>query len=774
MEPRSSTWAGRTPREWLSSLPVFVLLLVIVFLFSGQIIHSQLLRIGQDTWNNYFLLRSAGMVAKPTCNPNPDIDKKVQRIIDKRKAQSGDALNSILGSSSVDPKAIRQSLEAARDNCRSSLKQYNTVKNHVTPALIFYRNIEGSVAWMISSLGDYKRLLLSLLILVCGITTTFSRHHIALRPIRTRKDYYVSLGAQLVANALLLVSAVAYEQADVAAMQSGVQVSDFFMHWIWITGFGALTLSSLLMLLRPPSDLESGGGWPKAILTIPLYAFMAFTTSLQFWAQGYFQGLSVYLNMMMELSTMFLNLALYIFVGMMLKQTKVTHLMFDALRPWNLSPELMSFVVLIIAAVLTAYTGASGIFVIAAGATIYRELVRVGARKQLALAATAMSGSMGVVLRPCLLVVIIAALNKAVTTTELFASGEKMFFISLAVFFIYSQFVRTSPARVAPFAKAFPESLKRLIPLLPYGIIVGAILVLFNDVLSRHLDEFSAPIILPLMMLTILLYEKFSHYFLHLASLFLVPMLILSGIDIYHGYFALQAGHYPSGMGPVEMENWLWGLVWRDLILSAFLVIHYLVKKPDMDPHYAPEEGVSPKLEGSLRFATSHTTGEIGALLMLMALSVGTSGIIDRSGVFDMMPDLFPSIWVATTVLVITMVLIGMFMDPFGAVILVNATIAQVAYHNGIAPLHFWMISLVAFELGYLTPPVALNHLLTRQVVGDDEVESARLSTGTFFRRHEKYILPIMVMGTALLLVAYVPLMSSSVHHWMFQIIKQQ
>ena len=47
-----------------------------------------------------------------------------------------------------------------------------------------------------------------------------------------------------------------------------------------------------------------------------------------------------------------------------------------------MSPELMCVVVLAIAAVLTAYTGASGIFVIAAGATIYTELRRVGARKQ--------------------------------------------------------------------------------------------------------------------------------------------------------------------------------------------------------------------------------------------------------------------------------------------------------------------------------------------------------------------------------------------------------
>jgi TRAP-type C4-dicarboxylate transport system permease large subunit len=154
---------------------------------------------------------------------------------------------------------------------------------------------------------------------------------------------------------------------------------------------------------------------------------------------------------------------------------------------------------------------------------------------------------------------------------------------------------------------------------------------------------------------------------------------------------------------------------------------------------------------------------------MLMALTVSMGGLLERSGVMAALPETFANVWLAMTLLVVTMVIIGMIMDPFGAVILVNATIAQVAFDNGIAPLHFWMISLVAFELGYLPPPVALNHLLTRQVVGDDEVESAKVHNGSFYRRYEKYLLPIAVMLTALLLVSYVPLMSDSVHEYMFQ-----
>ena len=88
-----------------------------------------------------------------------------------------------------------------------------------------------------------------------------------------------------------------------------------------------------------------------------------------------------------------------------------------------------------------------------------------------------------------------------------------------------------------------------------------------------------------------------------------------------------------------------------------------------------------------------------------------------------------------------------------------SATIATIAYDSGIHPVHFWMVTLVAFELGYLSPPVALNHLLTRQVVGEEEVALARQEGHNFWYRHEKILLPLVTMGIALMLVAFVPLL---------------
>ena len=146
---------------------------------------------------------------------------------------------------------------------------------------------------------------------------------------------------------------------------------------------------------------------------------------------------------------------------------------------------------------------------------------------------------------------------------------------------------------------------------------------------------------------------------------------------------------------------------------------------------------------------------------MLMGMSVSIGGVIERAEVMAMVPTEFSSIWVAMALLVGILVVIGMVMDPYGAVILVSATIASIAYDSGIDPVHFWMVTLVAFELGYLSPPVALNHLLTRQVVGEEEVRLSKEEVigENFWYRHEKILLPLVTMATALVIVAFVPLL---------------
>ena len=155
--------------------------------------------------------------------------------------------------------------------------------------------------------------------------------------------------------------------------------------------------------------------------------------------------------------------------------------------------------------------------------------------------------------------------------------------------------------------------------------------------------------------------------------------------------------------------------------------------------------------------ATRESSQHIGALLFLMGMSVTLGAMVEAAEVMEAVSVDFNNIWLTMALLVVVLIIVGMTMDPYGAVILVAATIAAVAKQAGIDMIHFWMVVLVAFELGYLTPPVALNHLLTRQVVGNIEV-TVEPDVG-FYRRHERYMLPIAVLGIALMVVAFGPLL---------------
>ncbi len=760
MQNNKAVFANRSLGEWLVSLPSIAILLTVIFLGTGEYIHSQLLKLGESQWDQYFILRAD--IPNPDCNQHPDIDAEVNRLVTEAQSAPVDELD--LFAEEVDPAAIRESVERSAAMCAEKWKIARSNQERVTDGVRAFRLVETGFAQLVTVVGEYKQLLLCVLILICALTTTLTRHHIGLRSVATKRDYYTAVIVQLIAHVLLVVAEVSYRIAEQRSMDEGVQVQFFYMHALWITGFSLLALVSVYQLLNPPKDLEEGGSIGHAFLAVPLYAYMAITASMQFWIlpsvgvssgsdapDPYFQGIGVYLSQMMELSSMFLSLALYVWIGMLMKQTRVTELFFNVIRPWKLSPELMCFVVLVLAAWPTAFTGASGIFVIAAGAIIYAELIRSGARRGLALASTAMSGSMGVVLAPCLLVVIIAALNKNVTTGEMYHFGFLIYLLTAFLFLIVSQLSRTEPARIAPPSIAIPEMIRQFGPLIPYIVIIIAVAGFYSRVLNQGVDEFSAPYILPVILLATLAYDKMGAWVAKLSA----GLVIVGSVWGLYSLFTGDASGYAMFKGIVGYAIVIW------LAITTFP--HANAWERDRTNHgQTPSMERRRPMEIAMREGTNETVGHIGALLILMALSVSVGGVIERSNVMDLFPQM-TSEWGTMTVLVITMVVIGMIMDPYGAVILVNATIAQVAFAAGIDPLHFWMFALLSFELGYLTPPVALNHLLTRHLIGDREVQLAKDEATTagrgFWYRHERYLIPVVIMFVALMIVAYGPLL---------------
>ncbi|MFN3587523.1 MAG: hypothetical protein ACK4UT_08465, partial [Moraxellaceae bacterium] len=252
---------NRTLSEWLSSLPVFLLLLLTLVIGTGEMIHGQLLRTGERLFGNpdagiqYFMLRADPV--KPECDPNQDIDAALAA---GPAASSGggalDDIDALFADDVVDVDAQRQSLERARELCREKFAMYENVNKHLTPEVKTYRKIETTFFGIFRFGTENRGLLLLVMVFIASITTTLGLHHIALRPPKTRTDFRVYSMAMMVANSVLVYSTVVYMNIQKG---SGIAVDRPYINWIWIAMFSAIALISLRSLLFPPKDAEPGG-----------------------------------------------------------------------------------------------------------------------------------------------------------------------------------------------------------------------------------------------------------------------------------------------------------------------------------------------------------------------------------------------------------------------------------------------------------------------------------------------------------------------------------
>ena len=660
---------------------ILALLFVTIIAGTSENMHGQMLKMGAYFWPDYFVLRSDQPVV--TCDVSFNLDQRIDELEAEHIEENADF---DLFETEFDRESARNSLLSQIQLCESQHQAAAIYKQQFTIWVQIFRSIEHSLASISLYAIEHQRLTLILLLAFAAVVTTWKKSHIAFRSIHSKLDHKVSNIGQFIANGSLGLSTVLFIKGS---YNSGTEVAKPELLVILALAATTLCIINLYHLVNPEPTLETKGSSWKAFLSIPIHSIMLLAACLQFFiAEGHFPGIAIYFTQIFQLTNLHLAIGLYILVGMLLKETLVGAKLFDILKPWHLPPEMLAFVAIALLAFPTAYTGASGIIIIAMGAVVYQEMRRVGTRRQLSLAVTAMTGS-GVVLRPCLLVVGIAILNKEVVTDELFHWGFKVFLLSMVVFAVFAMITRKDPIKLTPASVALRPSLVNFGHFLPYVGILAAVLFAYDYILDAQLDEFTAPVILPVIVIAVLWFERrFSKDF-------------------------------------TERNK---------------------------------TAGASPTLSKAFTSAVDNSAIQIGALLMLMACSFTVGGMIERGGGTLVIPEAFGSIYLTMAFLVVFLIFIGMVMDPFGALILVTGTIAPVAYANGIHPIHFWMTCLMAFELGYLSPPVSLNHLLTRQVVGDEEVELAMKEGDSFYYRHERMLLPLMVMGSTLVIVAFVPL----------------
>lgn len=114
--------------EWISTFIILILLLMTLIIGTGEMIHGQLLRIGERLYGDpatgmqYSFLRAEP--EKPTCDRHPNIDAQVK---EQMKANASDDFASFFGAASESD--VRASLLAAQQQCEEKYQAYDkTIK----------------------------------------------------------------------------------------------------------------------------------------------------------------------------------------------------------------------------------------------------------------------------------------------------------------------------------------------------------------------------------------------------------------------------------------------------------------------------------------------------------------------------------------------------------------------------------------------------------------------------------------------------------------------
>src|SRR5699024_670776 len=151
-------------RNWLLTFPMAILLLAAIFFGTSAFIHGQLLAVGGQIWNGYSVLRAD--LPQPNCNPNPDIDAKVEATV----AKSGESSGGLLDMGPADPTAVRQSLLTQRAQCREALERYEHYTDLSSEwTLRTYRSIERGMGVVATIGARGQTFMLVLLILFGGL-----------------------------------------------------------------------------------------------------------------------------------------------------------------------------------------------------------------------------------------------------------------------------------------------------------------------------------------------------------------------------------------------------------------------------------------------------------------------------------------------------------------------------------------------------------------------------------------------------------------------------
>ena len=408
-----------------------------------------------------------------------------------------------------------------------------------------------------------------------------------------------------------------------------------------------------------------------ALLRTPLFVVIALGAMLGFYSQEIDLSIvSIEIYRLAEMPVL-IAIPLFTFAGYLLGKGNASTRLVDltnSLLGWM--PGGLAIVTIFVCALFTAFTGASGITIVALGGLLFTALSQAGYREKFNLGLLTSCGSLGLLFAPSLPLILYGVvaqqmdLPQGVSISDLFLAGILPGLLMLVMLSVQAMLQPRESVERKPFDRAAALAAIR-----------------------------AAKWEIPL------------------------PFIVLGGI--YGGYFAISEAAAVTAV----------------YVLVVEVLIIREIRVPEL-PEIMRESMMM-----------------VGGILIIVGVSLAsTNYLIDAqvpTRMFEFVQQHIDEKLTFLILLNLFLLVLGMMLDIFSAIVIVVPIILPIAVGYGIHPVHLGIIFLANMQLGYFTPPVGMN-LFIASYRFDKPVMTLYLSTIPFF----------VVLLVAVLIITYWPALS--------------
>ncbi|HBK56648.1 MAG TPA: C4-dicarboxylate ABC transporter [Xanthomonadales bacterium] len=408
-----------------------------------------------------------------------------------------------------------------------------------------------------------------------------------------------------------------------------------------------------------------------AALGMPLFAVIAGVAMLGFHSAGY--DLSAVLVEFYRLGDLpgLIAIPLFALAGFVLAESQAPRRLVrlsNALLGWL--PGGLAIVAITACAFFTAFTGASGVTIVAMGALLYPALRHAGYGEHYSLGLITSAGSLGLLFAPSLPLILYG-----------FVAGQ----------------LGTQP----------PTTMEALFLA---GILPGVLMIVL---LSLHAMAVAPRASVPAAWQPGELAAAARDAGWELP----LPFVVLGGI--YSGLLAASEAA---------------------AVTALYVLIVAVAIKREIPLRRLPEV-----MTGAMRL--------IGAILLILGCALAMSNwLVDQevpTRLFETIQARVDQRWLFLLLLNLFLLIVGMLLDVFSALVILVPLLVPVALGYGVDPVHLGIIMLANLQLGYFTPPVGMNLFIAAYQFGTPVVKLVRAT------------LPfLLILGLAVLLITWWPTLS--------------